>query len=260
MHRSKNILDKSLLVLGFNLFNSVTSTIPLFFTFVRRLAFQGCEAILICMFVYCMTMDPDTVVGDKFFMFDLFVVFTSMQIQVFVMTTHREEIISILDEIEKMARTRENPYVDKLSSPLFRRCEEVLVVVSRVQFGLSFGNTVAVNLAPFLSKTNHIYPMEFEIIRNSTTLNNHVNDFIQAFGGSFVCMYFGLFSLIFINCTIGILYELRLIAELCNTVGNKEESDLVRAKPGNEMMEEVPMMETSQLLPTIIQLHNNALK
>lgn len=229
MDRTKNILNKTLIALGFNLFQPVS--IPnLIGILVRRTILIGCEFTLIVMFMYEVFTDAKLPVGDKIFMLNISVVFASMLIQVVVVTSNRGEIVEIFSEFEKLFGKRPNALVEGFANPLFNRCGEILYKISCVQLFMAVTNLIAVTFTPWLSSTKYIYPMEFPIVRNHEYLNYVCNYLVQEIGGGFVCIFYGFYSLIFIIFTIGILYELKLIANLCRTVGDEEGSNTILLK------------------------------
>lgn len=250
MDQSKKIQQKTFYVIGFNVLDEKKS-FP-----IHRLIFQGSAFILILMFLLRI-LSPQTNIADKFFMIDLIVVFLSMNFQAYIMTAKKEEINEIFKELKKMVQKSPSSFVNNLSTPLFEDFETFLYKINKTQLVVTIINTIAVNLSPFLSITGHIYPMEFEIVKSRETINRVANDLIQALGGTFVCIFFPSFSMIFVNATVGVLYKIKLISKMCKTIGNKEEF-IERNVPRNRWS--APMMDSTKVLKVILEMHLSALK
>lgn len=242
MDRSINILAKTLSVVGFHLFGSVSRTAK-FGALIRLAILIGCEFTTMCMFIWEILYDPILPIGDKIFMTNISIVFGSMIIQVMVILTNRDGIVEIFGQLTTLSQRRPNKLVQEFGGPLYEKCAVILYKISRVQLYMAIANLIGVSATPMLSKTVYIYPMEFPIVVGHERVNYLCNFSIQMIGGGFICIFFGFFSLIFIISTVGIMYELQLVAELCGTVG--EDKTATSSKP---------------LLKLIINIHLNALK
>lgn len=125
------------------------------------------------------------------------------------------------------------------------------------------------------------YPIQIELFSNNSTLNYYVNFGLQAANLYTWTFLFFIQCLIFFVIVINILFELKLIARLCEKVGDAEEKLLEKKSSENEFIDsessvsmtlmsqildelnderaKIENDETSILLKTIVKYHTRVL-
>lgn len=202
-------------------------------------------------------MNPCAEVGDKVFLVNVTLVYSIIPIQTTIFLKYRKRIAQIFIDISDLMENESNPVLKEYADPLFTRCEEIILKASQVSASMAVGNMFTIVLAPLLTG-KYIFPAEFEFVTR-INLNYEINFVLQAVGSLYVGVFFGFFSLIFIIFTIAILYELRLVAELCNFVGKYEQS-IDAVKVAKTKVESLKSFNAAQLLKLIYEMHLKAIK
>ncbi|XP_063708681.1 odorant receptor 67c-like [Culicoides brevitarsis] len=189
---------------------------------------------------------------------------------------HRDTIRDIFDQIEKWHKTRDEKFVDELSKEEFG--ESLPFLYKFCKYFCSAHMFVA--FSPFLNlikpTITTTYAMKFIFVQDER-LNFWLNFFVQAIGLCYWSLVFYSIVFIFFNIVVNVLSELKIIAQICRTIGNLEEKmqeDHFSEHPSlsNEVLNGIfhnstkiqdlekfqkKDAETSKLLGTIIKYHSN---
>lgn len=140
----------------------------------------------------------------------------------------------------------------------------------------TFMNSFGLALIPVLVPgMKYIYPMEVQFV-NETSVNYYINFGVQTVGFVEAAVIFYIFSLIFFIFTMNLLCELKLIARLCEQIGENEEKLvplLVNRQSGSlstDVLQEIhddlrssnvaEDFDTKTLLGVIVKYHGDVLK
>lgn len=258
MKRAIKILDAGFSLLGYNIFYADLSAIQTLSYQIRRSFLLGCDTLLVLVFLWNIITVTFDEIGDKVFLINVTCVYTITLAQTIIFAVWRKEIAQIFREIvDVMENGSQHKILNEYSEGLFERCKKLILYASQVSAVLAVANMSMIVLTP-LKTAKYIFPAEFPFVRDKK-VNFVINFALQGVSSLYVGVFFGFFSLIFIIFTIAILYDLKLVAEVCGVSGESDQNRDIRIVTAESDNISLTSLTSPQLLRLIHEIHLKAI-